>query len=207
MDEAARNKRKSLRRKQILGATLRLLKRHGASISTAKIAAESQCSKETLYSWFDDREGIFAALAEAQAEGMSAALRKALVNSNELRFEDRLIAACVALLDIMTGEAHIAVNRAAMAGACREEAALGLAMLDDWQARIHSPMRDLIDEGLSGGTITYDDGDDALEVLIGLLIGDRQRRLLMGEDARPETASMHAHAAKAAHQWIRLHQN
>ena len=205
MDETAKANRQTKRRRQILSATLRLLRRHGSGISTAQIAAESNCSKETMYSWFGDREGIFLALAQEQAEAMSAALHSSLRKSENETFQNKIHKSCVSLLDIMTGEALIAVNRAAMAESCREKADLGLTILDDWQARIAQPMLDLIEEGRAEGIIEFSDPAEALDILMGLLIGDRQRRLLLGEDARPDFAAMENHARKAANMWIRLH--
>ena len=205
MDETAKANRQTKRRRQILSATLRLLRRHGSGISTAQIAAESNCSKETMYSWFGDREGIFLALAQEQAEAMSAALHSSLRKSENETFQNKIHKSCVSLLDIMTGEALIAVNRAAMAESCREKADLGLTILDDWQARITQPMLDLIEEGRAEGIVEFSDPAEALDILMGLLIGDRQRRLLLGEYARPDFAAMESHSEKAANMWIRLH--
>lgn len=203
MDEKARTIRQEKRKRQILGATLRLLRRHGTSISTAQIAAEASCSKETLYAWFEDREGILRALVEEQAKSMGDALARSF-SASKGEFRDRLSAYCLALLDIMTGEAVIAVNRVAMADACREGADLGLAVVDDWQARVVGPFVVLLNEGHDEEVLDFDDAEEAFEVLMGLLIGDRQRRLLLGEESRPELDEMQAIVERAVTRFMRL---
>lgn len=201
MEELAKQTRRSKRRRQILAATLRLLRRHGTGISTAQIAAEAKCSKETLYAWFEDRDGIFQTLVEEQA----AAMGEAFERSNRRtagEFAEKLEAYCVTLLDIMTGEAAIAINRLAMADACRERADLGLIVLDDWNARVAVPFKDLFEQGTVSAVVSIEEPDEAFEVLIGLLIGDRQRRLLLGEDGRPDIKEMKQLARIAVRRWI-----
>ena len=205
MDAKARSDRQARRRRQILSATLRLLRRHGTGITTAQIAAEAHCSKETLYNWFKDRDGIFLTLVEEQAQAMSDALAKSIAKTDGMTFRDKLEACCIALLDLMTGEAVIAVNRAAMAQACRERADLGLAVIDDWQARVAVPFQAVIDEGVISGAVRIADVGEAFDTLTALLLGDRQRRLLLGEESRPAGDDMANMAAMAVSRWMRIY--
>lgn len=204
MESNARLERQNKRRRQILSATLRLLRRHGTGISTAQIAAEANCSKETLYNWFEDRDGIFKALAGEQAAAMGEALERAFAAAGEGSFEDRLTAYCTALLDIMTGEAVVAVNRVAMAQTCHHNLELGEIVLNNWQSQVVAPFLKLFLEGTDTGEISLADPETAFDALTGLLIGDRQRRLLLGADARPDGEQMHPLAAKAVDRWLLL---
>ena len=204
MDPAAREKRQAKRKREILRATLRLLRRHGSGISTAQIAAEANCSKETLYDWFNDRDGIFMALVEEQARAMGQALRTAFQSVDALPFKEKLTAYSLALVDFTSGEALIAVNRAAMAEACHTKAELGLVVLDDWDSQVANAVRDLMQQGADEGHVAIDDLDEAFDVLVGLLIGDRQRRLLLGEESRPEPQQMEDISAKAVERWLTL---
>ena len=206
MTESKSARNRDRRRQDILRAVLKLLRKHGTGITTAQIAAEASCSKETLYNWFGDRDGIMQALAEAQAEGMGAALERAWARADRASsFAERLEAYSITLLDILTGEAVTTVNRLAMADACREQAQLGLIVLDDWHSKVVSPFVDLLESGASEGVVTFDDPEDAFQSLFGLLIGDRQRRLLLGEDARPGADAMQAIAAASLQKWFRLY--
>ncbi len=196
--------KQGLRRRQILGATLRLLRRHGAGITTAQIAAEAHCSKETLYNWFEDRDGIMMALVKEQAKGMNRALAAGFGNKQG-SLEARLKTHCTLLLDIMTGDAVLAVNRIAMAEACSDKTNLGLTVLADWKAEVCEPFFKLFQQGNENGELAVHDADEAFENLLGLLVGDRQRRLLLGENSRPEQAAMAAIAAKAVQRWMILY--
>lgn len=192
------------RKRQILSATLRLVRRQGAGITTAQIAAEAHCSKETLYNWFGDRDGIMMALVQEQAAGMSAALAAGF-GQNEGTVEQKLKSGCTLLLDIMTGEAVLAVNRIAMSEACNEKADLGRAVLTDWKSSVVQPFLDLFQQGNEDGFLAVHSGPEAFENLLGLLVGDRQRRLLLGEDARPEASAMASVADKAVRRWLILY--
>lgn len=183
---------------------MRLVRRHGTGISTAQIAAEARCSKETLYNWFDDRDGIFLALVRAQAAEMNKALLAGF-SASEGRLEERLRAYATCLLDIMTGDALIVVNRIAMAQACEDVSELGQTVLGSWSQQVEKPFLSLFEEGNRNGTLAVHDSQEAFEALLGLLLGDRFRRLLLGEDARPSSESMAPIAAKAVQRWLILY--
>ena len=204
MDSESKAARTGARRLQILRATLRLLRRHGAAITTAQIAAEAHCSKETLYNWFGDRDGIMLALVHEQATGMRDAMaeRFASVQGN---LEARMSSCATLLLDIMTGDAALAVNRVAMAQACSENAELGRAVMADWKEQVAEPFIELFQEGNESGELAVHSPMEAFENLVGLLMGDRQRQLLLGEDVRPEPATMKAVATKAVQRWLILY--
>ncbi len=205
MASESKQLKQNKRRRQILGATLRLLRRHGADITTAQIADEAHCSKETLYNWFGDRDGIMLALAAEQANGMSAALTKGFAKA-EGSLEERLKTTCTLLLDIMTGEAVLAITRTAMAEACADKSNLGTAVLAEWNAQVAAPFLALFQEGNDAEELAVHNGDEAFENLVGLLVGDRQRKLLLGDaGARPDADVMGAVAAKAVQRWMVLY--
>ena len=198
--------RQSTRRRQILQATLRLVRKHGTGITTAQIAAESRCSKETLYSWFGSRDGIFAALVDAQAEAMAEALQAGFGNA-EGSLEDRLRHNAAVLLDIMTGDADIVINRIAMAGASSGASALGEKVMAGWKASVVRPFIDLFEEGSRAGGLTIYDSQEAFDTLSGLVIGDRQRQLLLGAGTRPGARAMVSIANKAIQRWLVLYRS
>ena len=105
----------------------------------------------------------------------------------------------------MTGDAVLAVNRVAMAEACAERSNLGARVLADWKQQIAKPFIDLFHAGNQSGELVVHSAEEAFENLVGLLIGDRQRRLLLGEDARPDASSMASIAAKAVQRWLILY--
>ncbi len=199
--------KRARRRRQILAATLKLVRQHGTAISTAQIAAEANCSKETLYNWFSDRDGIFIALVEEQAQSMGAALDAAVAalgKGGDASFENRLLHHAIALLDIVTGDAAIAVNRIAISQTCVENPALGGSVLSKWDVEIASRFEGLFAQGVHDGQIAKYDPRLQFEGLLGLLVGDRQRRLLLGDDTRPRGAEMRTIAENAVRYWLVL---
>ena len=204
MRDESKLEKHAIRRRQILGATLKLLRSHGADITTAQIAAKAHCSKETLYNWFGDRDGIMMALVEEQAQSMGGLLQASFGQVSG-SLEERLVQFSTSLLDMMTGDALITVNRVAMAQACQERADLGNKVLEDWRAQVMQPFIALFDEGNQSGALAVHSAEEAFENLIGLLVGDRQRRLLLGQQARPDVSAMEAIAAKAVQRWLILY--
>ncbi|MGI9365689.1 MAG: TetR/AcrR family transcriptional regulator [Rhizobiaceae bacterium] len=192
------------RRLQILRATLRLLRQHGSAITTAQIAGEARCSKETLYSWFGDRDGIMIALANEQARGMREAMQDRFDNTRG-SLESRLKSCATLLLDIMTGDAALAVNRVAMAQACMEDTRMGEVVMADWNQQVAQPFYAIFQQGNDSGELAVHSPQEAFDNLIGLLVGDRQRRLLLGEDMRPDPTTMKSIAGKAIQRWLILY--
>ena len=204
MADDSKPSKNEVRRLQILRATMRLLRRYGAGITTAQIPAESSCSKETLYNWFGDRDGIMLALAHEQASGMRQAMADRFANAQG-SLENRLSSCATLLLDIMTGDAALAVNRVAMAQASLEKAELGEAVMADWNEQVAAPFMEIFQQGNESGDLAVHSPQEAFENLVGLLIGDRQRRLLLGEDMRPDPAAMKSIATKAVQRWLILY--
>ena len=100
----------------ILDAALQELIEYGyEGVTMLGVARRASASKQTLYAWFGDRDGLFAALiarnADASATQVSRALESAADPSEVLRQYAR------GLLTLLTGPASVALNRAAMTSA------------------------------------------------------------------------------------------
>ena len=50
------------RQQAVLDAALRLLVEEGDSLTMTAVARRASCSKETLYKWFGDRDGLLLSL-------------------------------------------------------------------------------------------------------------------------------------------------
>lgn len=55
------------RQKAVLDAALRLLVEEGDNLTMTAVARRASCSKETLYKWFGDRDGLLTATVQWQA--------------------------------------------------------------------------------------------------------------------------------------------
>ena len=64
------------RQAEVLDAALRLLVEEGDALTMAAVARRASCSKETLYKWFGDRDGLLDGdSAVAGLEGAGGQLR------------------------------------------------------------------------------------------------------------------------------------
>ncbi len=190
-------KRKSPERKQeILTATLRVLRYQGVSAATtAKIAAEAKCSKETIYSWFGDREGLYASLIVAQSQIFLDVINRVVGNGRSV--QERLELFCSALLDMLTGEANVLVNQLIVSELVNEDNQARAAMIDRHE-KIQTLGIDLLERAKAEKLIQFESGEEAFSTLYGLLVSGRQMRIMMGlEDARPAGEEMNRISSKA----------
>lgn len=198
-------KRRAKRRREILAATLRGVRHHGPLVSTAQIAALAKCSKETIYGWFGDRDGLMRTLVEEQALAMAALLEAQQPALGET-LTTQLRKQAVVLLDIMTGDAHLAVHQIAISqDGQKGPRDLGKAVMEQWYSQIVARFSALMQRGVRDGVLVAYSPSEAFEDLVGLLIGDRQRQLLLGINARPPADQMEAVAGKAVQRWLVLY--
>lgn len=169
------------RREAILAAALRLLAASGAAgVTTAALAREARCSKETLYALFEDRDAILAALVARQSDRLNALLDAPGPPGGG---EERLVQAGARLLDLLTSEASLAINRAALAD---PTGALSRVLLRAGRDRSAPLIARLLESMREEGALAFDDAADAYRTFYGLLLGDRQILALHGADgARP----------------------
>ena len=57
----------TVRQKQVLDAALALMVEQGDQLTMTAVAGRASCSKETLYKWFGDRDGLLTATVQWQA--------------------------------------------------------------------------------------------------------------------------------------------
>ncbi|OJF12768.1 TetR/AcrR family transcriptional regulator [Couchioplanes caeruleus] len=163
------------RRQAALDAALAELVAHGLDGTTMQaVAARAGCSKESLYAWFGNRDGLLSALIRRQAEQVNTAVAAALDRPTQPR--TTLVAIAENLLHLLTSDASLALNRAAMANA--ELAALLLRH----GRHTTGPLVEAFLARLAGeGRLRVDDPADAFRLLYGLVVRDAQIRALLGE--------------------------
>ncbi len=189
-------KRKSPERKQeILAATLRVLRAQGvAAVTTAGIAAEAKCSKETIYNWFGDREGLYASLIAAQSQIFLDLVNRVVANGQSVR--ERLELFCSVLLDLLTGEANVLVNQLIFSELMNEDSQARIAMIDRHE-KIQALGIDLLEQAKAEKLIQFESSDEAYSTLYGLLVSGHQMRAMLGlKDARPTGEEMNRISSK-----------
>lgn len=187
------------RRREILDAALAVLAEHGWQGATMlRIAQRARASKETLYAWFGDRAGLFAALIAANAEAVGAELARAAPGGAP---ERRLARLAEALLRLLLGDAAVELNRAAIAEAPRDPALADLLSRhgrDTFAPRIAALLGALRQEGV----IAFAEEEDAVGGFLGLVLGDLQVGRLLGRLPAPAEAEITARARGAARRFL-----
>ncbi|CEJ11446.1 transcriptional regulator BetI [bacterium YEK0313] len=186
------------RRDDVLDAALALLTEGGLkAVTTAAIARAARCSKDTLYLLFEDRDAILAALVQRQAAALNAALAASAAAATP---PEALVAEGASLAALLTGEASLVINRAALAddsgrlsqiliAAGRDSSAPGLVALI-------AAMRD-------AGDIAVSDLAEAYATFFGLLVGDRQ--ILALHRVPAAEADHDAVARRAVERFVRIY--
>lgn len=179
------------RRRAVLDAAFAELVAAGyEGVTMLGIARRAGASKETLYAWFGNRQGLFAALIRDQAEQANERVTAALAAGGDAPSTLRGFAE--GLLALLTGERSLALNRAAMTSP-----ELARTLLEQGRHRTGP----LVERYLAQLGIA--DPPDAFQLLYGLVMRDTQIRCLLGEPA-PSPADLRAQAASAVDRFLTL---
>ncbi|PLX36475.1 MAG: TetR family transcriptional regulator [Hyphomicrobiales bacterium] len=168
------------RQKDVLDTALALLVEAGDAFTMAQVARRASCSKETLYKWFGDRDGLLTAMVRWQASRVRfAATGRENLDAASLAASLEEFAAN--WLKVLTGKTSIALNRVAVASARAEERTLGDIVLENGPFAMAKRLKPLLELGREKGLLVFEDADTAFRSFFGLVIGDVQIRLLLGD--------------------------
>jgi len=199
---SAANEAYTPRQNAVLESALGLLVEGGErALTTAGVARAANCSKESLYKWFGDRDGLLAAMitfqsskVKAEAAGPGASGRTAL--------RARLEGIAVSLLKVLAGDVSLALNRLAIGQARRGEADLGLLLREHGRKPIETRLSALLESGRQEGLLDFADTREAYRTLYGLIVRDMHVRLLLGDSLAGEEPGLRA--AQAIDEFFRL---
>lgn len=163
----------------------------------ASIAKRAGASKETLYSWFESRDGLVAALIRHNADASAERVSQALAGGEASL--DTLTGFGGNLLRLLTSPPSLALNRAAMT-----IPSLAEELLASGRHRVGPIVEEYLARLVDAGLIGIDDPSSAFESFYGLVIRDTQIRCLLGEPA-PDASAIEARAARAVTQFVVLH--
>ncbi len=172
------------------------------ALTTAGLARAANCSKESLYKWFGDRDGLLSAMISHQASKVRTFERSGerltpdtLVEHLDLFARD--------LLEVLAGDVSLALNRLAIGQTSREGSKLGTLLLERGRRQIDRRARALLDAGQRDGLLRLNDSDEAYRSFYGLIVSDLHVRMLLGDT--PEKDGFPARAKKAVTSFLRLY--
>lgn len=188
---------RALRRDAALDAALAEIHDNGFErLTMSAVAARAGSSKESLYVWFGNKEGLVAELIRRQSARTNTAVESALTTNQPVH--EVLVGIATNLLNVLLGDTSLALNRAAMssptlAGILLQQGRHTTGpLIERYLARLHQ-------EGL----IQIDDPAEAFCLFYGLVIQDSQIRALLGEPP-PEAAARSRIARSAVIRFIAL---
>ena len=189
------------RREAVLDAVLALLVEKGAAALTmTAVAQRARCSKETLYKWFGDRDGLLTATVRWQASKVRAgAYDRQHLDAGALR--ESLEAFAANWLSVIASDTSVALNRVAIGQA----GALGPLMLANGRFAIGERLKTLLLDARAAGLVTFEDAEEAFRTFFGLMGRDVQIRLLLGDHPPMDAGVIAADAARAATQFLALY--
>jgi AcrR family transcriptional regulator len=197
----------SPRQNAVLEQALRLLVDGGEkALTTSGVARAANCSKESLYKWFGDRDGLLSAMIAYQASKVRTFER----NGERLTvtsLHDHLVIFARDLLEVLAGDVSLALNRLAIGQinkteAHRDGSKLGKLLLERGRRQIDRRAMALIDAGKRAGLLRFMDADEAYHTLYGLIVSDLHVRMLLGEPGLKDTGRQ---AEKAVTAFLRLY--
>lgn len=192
------------RQKAVLDAVLSLLVESGAAVTMGAVARRASCSKETLYKWFGDRDGLLTATVQWQAAQVHVAgFDPATLDREAL---ERLLSQyAVNWLRVICGTRSIALNRIAIGHAVSAKSSLGRIVLDNGRVALGRRMAPILEAGRSRGLVAFEDPEEAFRTFFGLIARDIQIRLLLGDRFDTSDATLAADATRATHQFLVLY--
>lgn len=192
------------RRDEILDHAVQVLAERGyRDASMLEIAKRAAASKETLYAWFGDKQGLFEAVIRRNAETVQGVLHGHL--ESDASPEAALPEFGRVLYALLLGDSAVAINRAAIAEARAEPRLAETLARAGRDATLPAFLR-YLEQQQARGTLQLDTTpEEAAEVYLGLLLGDRQVRRLLGRVPAPTKEEIDARATAATRRFLRLY--
>ena len=194
----------SKRQQEVLSAVLDLMVGGGGALTMERVARSASCSKETLYKWFGDRQGLLTATVQWQA----SKVRISPVDGNaldEATLREALISFARDWLAVLTSDVSIALNRMAISHAGSASSDLGSIVLQNGPFAMRRRLLPVLEAGRDAEHLEFADGAEAFSCFFGLVVRDFQIRVLLGEDVSLSEAQIAREAEAATKQFFALY--
>lgn len=188
-----REEKRSLRQQQIESAAYAVLEAKGyGGTSMQGIAKQARASNETLYNWYGDKQGLFRALVTRNAEEVKSHLEAELETDHDAL--SILGTLGPKLLDLLTGDRAVALNRAAAADSSGE---LGATLSKAGREAVFPLLERVLLRARQEGQLRFKTSGEAVGLYLDLLIGDQQIRRVIGRLPAPTEEFCEARSRRA----------
>jgi AcrR family transcriptional regulator len=194
----------SARQEEVLDAVLALLAEGRDALTMSAVAERASCSKETLYKWFGDRDGLLTATVRWQASKVRAGYYDS-AHLDTAALQASLEAFATNWLTVISSRTSVALNRVAVSHAGSGKSNLGQIVLANGRFAIGERLKPLLEAAREAGLLAFDDGETAFRTFFGLVGRDIQIRLLLGDQLRPSEPEIARDAQRATQQFLTLY--
>ncbi len=192
------------RQEEVLDAVLDLLAEGGDALTMSAVAQKASCSKETLYKWFGDRDGLLTATVQWQAAKVRVPhVDRRRVDATALR--ESVTQFARDLLGTIAGEVSVTLNRLAVTDAGAEKRGLGAIVLENGPLAIRRRLKPVLEAGRDARLLRFESSEEAYRTFFGLVVRDVQIRLLLGDGLKLSPAQIEADAKTATEQFFALY--
>jgi AcrR family transcriptional regulator len=192
------------RQRQVLDAALALMVEQGDQLTMTAVASRASCSKETLYKWFGDRNGLLTATVQWQA----SKVRVVPVDGKGLDLAS-LTASLESFasdwLKVISSDTSIALNRIAVGHAGSGKDDLGAIVLENGRFALARRLKPVLEAGRQAGFLDFANAETAFRSFFGLVARDVQIRLLLGDRLELTEAAIGGDAVRATQQFLALY--
>ncbi|AKR56265.1 TetR family transcriptional regulator [Youhaiella tibetensis] len=191
------------RQQQVLTAALDLLVEGGDALTMTAVARRASCSKETLYKWFGDRDGLLTATVQWQAAKVRMPqVDRHRIDAASLRTSIEQFARD--LLATLVGEVSVTLNRLAITHANAEKRGLGGIVLENGPLAIRRRLKPILEAGRDARLLRFESSEEAYRTFYGLVVRDTQIRMLLGDETLKATR-IETEAKAATEQFFALY--
>lgn len=192
------------RQAEVLDAALALIVSDGDKLTMTGVARAASCSKETLYKWFGDRNGLLTMTVQWQA----SKVRVPVLDGGDLDC-DKLVGGLTQFaqdyLSVLTSATSVALNRLAVTHAATGVSSLGNIVLENGRRAVGRRLKPMLEAGRKAGLLIFDDSETAFRCFFGLVVRDVQIRLLLGDDLTLDADDIARDATSATKQFFALY--
>jgi AcrR family transcriptional regulator len=192
------------RQQAVLDATLSALVEEGDALTMTSVSRRASCSKETLYKWFGDRDGLLTATVRWQASKVNVPVVDKATQS-EAALVTTLENFAADWLTVISSGTSIALNRVAVSHAGSGKSKLGEIVLKNGRNAMALRLEPVLLAARNAGLLAFDDVGEAFRTYFGLVLRDTQIRLLLGDKLSLATKQITAEAQSATAHFMALY--
>ncbi len=192
------------RQKAVLDAALAAMVAEGDALTMNSVSRRAACSKETLYKWFGDRDGLLTATVRWQASKVHAPI------IDKARLDRPALTATLEQfarewLTVISSETSIALNRMAVSHAASGKTSLGTIVLKNGRQAMGRRLEPVLEAAREAGLMNFPNHDSAFRTFFGLVLRDVQIRLLLGDRIKLSLPKIASEAQQATQQFMALY--